>query len=276
MFLRRTPYALLRTPKMKHTPQSIYRKKKTGEKITCLSLYDFPTARIADEVGVDLLMVGDSVGMVLSGHENTLSVTVETMLYHTKAVSQAVRQALVVADMPVHSYDDPDHALRNAKRFLQEGGADAVKLEGGRTIQAQLQRLIAAGIPVMGHLGMLPQSVGSQFHIYGKTDAEIKTILEDAQMLDRLGVFAITLECIPAQLAAQITQTVECPTIGIGAGIGTDGQILVLYDILGIHSQVSPRFVRRYAKFEEEIKKAILRYDRDIKKKKFPSSRESF
>ncbi len=260
---------------MKHTPQSIYSKKARKEKITCLSLYDHPTARMADEAGVDLLMVGDSVGMVLLGHENTLGVSVENMLYHTKAVASAVCQALIVADMPAHSYDEPEAAFKNAQRFLQDG-ADAVKLEGGASIQPQIQKIIASGIPVMGHLGMLPQSAGSQFHVHGKTDAEAKAILEDARMLDRLGVFAITLECIPAKLAGEITRAVKCPTIGIGAGAATDGQILVLYDILGIRSKVSPRFVRRYAKLEEIIGKAIKRYCRDVVKKKFPSSKESF
>lgn len=261
---------------MKHTPQILYSKKQAGEKITSLSLYDYPTARIADEAGVDILMVGDSVGMVLLGHKNTLSMTMDPMLYHTKAVSQAVRRALVVADMPAHSYEDPDMALLNAKRFLEEGGADAVKLEGGKKIQEQIQKLITWGIPVMGHLGMLPQTAGSQFQVQGKKDAEAKAILEEARMLDWLGVFAITLECIPAKLAVEITRAVKCPTIGIGAGVGTDGQVLVLYDILGIQSSVAPRFVRRYAKLEDEIRKAIQQYCRDVNKKKFPSTKESF
>ena len=261
---------------MKQTPQSIVEKKKRGEKITALSLYDYASARIAEEAGVDILMVGDSVGMVFLGHSNTLSVTVENILYHTRAVTRAARQTLVVADMPIHSYEDPETALRNAKRFLEEGGADAVKLEGGIKIQPQIQKLVAAGIPVMGHLGMLPQTAGSQFHVQGKTPEEAKAILDDAQALARLGVFSMVLECIPATLAATITQAVNCPTIGIGAGAGTDGQVLVLQDILGIRSNVSPRFVRRYANFEETMKKAIRHYCRDVAGKKFPSRKESF
>ncbi|HOW59199.1 MAG TPA: 3-methyl-2-oxobutanoate hydroxymethyltransferase [Candidatus Omnitrophota bacterium] len=261
---------------MKLTPKNIYEKKQAGSKITVLSLYDYPSARIADEAGVDILMIGDSVAMVLLGHENTLGVTMEHMLYHTVAVSQAVRKGLVVADMPAHSYDDPEIALKNAKRFLEEGHADAVKLEGGSKVLNQVQKLIALGIPVMGHLGMLPQTSGSQFHVQGKTPEEAKVILEDAKMLDRLGVFAIVLECIPAKLAAEITQAVKCPTIGIGAGPETDGQVLVLQDILGIRSNVSPRFVRRYADLETIIKKAVQSYCQDVIKGQFPSKKESF
>ncbi len=261
---------------MKHTSRSIIEKKKQGKRITALSLYDYPSARIAEEAGVDLLMVGDSVGMVFLGQPSTRDVTVEDILYHTRAVTRAARQTFVVADMPIHSYEDPETALQNAKRFIDEGGADAVKLEGGIKIQPQIQKLVAAGIPVMGHLGLLPQSTGSQFHVHGKTPEEAKAILDDAKALDRLGVFAIVLECVPATLAAAVTQAVPCPTIGIGAGAGTDGQVLVLQDILGIRSSVSPRFVRRYAKLEEIMKKAIRGYCRDVLRGKFPSHKESF
>ncbi len=262
---------------MKHTPKTIYLKKQAGEKIVSLSLYDFPTARIADQAGVDLIMVGDSVGMVLLGHPSTLAMTVEQMLYHTAAVSKAVKRALVVADMPAHSYDDPATALRNARRFLKESGADAVKLEGGSKVRDQIKELVAAGIPVMGHAGMLPQGIGDgKYRVYGKESAEAKEIFEDAKLLDQLGVFSIVLECIPAKLAAEITRAVRCPTIGIGAGPSTDGQVLVLQDLLGIRSGVSPRFVRRYAKLEEAIQKAVGRFCRDVRKKKFPSKKESF
>ncbi len=261
---------------LKQTPQSIADQKKKGQKISCLSLYDYPTARIADEAGVDLLMVGDSLAMVLLGHENTLTVSMDHMIYHTRAVSKAAKKALIVADMPYQSYEEPEQALKNAQRFLSEGGADAVKLEGGVKIQSQVQRLLASGIPVMGHVGMLPQTVGDRFYVHGKTKEEAKAILEDARLLDRLGVFAIVLECVPAGLAAEITQAVKCPTIGIGAGPETDGQVLVLYDILGIRSKVNPRFVRRYADLEGVIKKAIQEYCSDIKNKKFPSLNESF
>jgi 3-methyl-2-oxobutanoate hydroxymethyltransferase len=262
---------------MKITPQAIYSKKQTGEKIVSLSLYDFPTARIADEAGVDLIMVGDSVGMVLSGHENTLGVTIEHMLYHTVAVSKAVKRATVVADMPVHSYDDPESALSNAQRFLKEAGADAVKLEGGTKVRAQVQRLVAAEIPVMGHVGMLPQNIGNgKYRVYGKNPEEAKVILEDAKLLDKVGVFSLVLECVPSKLAEEITKTVRCPTIGIGAGSSTDGQVLVFQDLLGIRSGVSPRFVRRYANLEEILGKAARSFCRDVRRKKFPSKKESF
>ena len=262
---------------MKHTPQTIYSKKQAGEKITSLSLYDYPSARIADEAGVDIIMVGDSVGMALLGHENTLGMTMEHMLYHTQAVAKAVKRALVVADMPIHSYNDPEIALKNAQRFLREAGADAVKLEGGATIQPQIEKLMTEGISVMGHVGMLPQSIGDgKYRVYGKDPDEAKTILEDAKLLDRLGAFAIVLECVPAKLAAEITKAVRCPTIGIGAGPATDGQVLVFQDLLGIRSGVSPRFVRRYANLEAIIKKAAGDYCRDVQNKRFPSKKESF
>jgi 3-methyl-2-oxobutanoate hydroxymethyltransferase len=263
--------------RMKHTPQTIYSKKQAGEPVVSLSLYDYPSARIADEAGIDLLIVGDSVGMVLFGHENTLGMTMEHMLYHTKAVARAVKRALVVADMPVHSYNDPVTALANAQRFIREAGADAVKLEGGTKIQAQVQKLMAEGIPVMGHVGMLPQTVGDgKYRVYGKDPDEASAVLEDAKLLDRLGAFAIVLECVPVKLAAEITKAVQCPTIGIGAGAVTDGQVLVFHDLLGIRSGVSPRFVRRYAQLEEIMKKAARDYCLDVKKKQFPSKKESF
>ena len=262
---------------MKHTPQTIHSKKQAGEKITSLSLYDYPSARIADGAGVDVLMVGDSVGMVLLGHENTFGMTIEHMLYHTAAVVKGVKCSLVVADMPIHSYKDPEQAFVNAKRLIQEAGADAVKLEGGVKIQAQIQKLVAEGISVMGHVGMLPQSVGDgKYRVYGKDPEEAEMILDDAKLLDRMGAFAIVLECVPAKLAARITQAVKCPTIGIGAGSETDGQVLVFHDLLGIRSGVSPRFVRRYANLEAIMKKAAVDYCHDVQKKKFPSSKESF
>lgn len=262
---------------MKHTPQSIYSKKQAGEKIVSLSLYDFPSARIADEAGIDVVMVGDSVGMVLLGHDSTLNVTIEHMLYHTAAVAKGVKRALVVADMPIHSYNDPELAFMNAQRLVREAGADAVKLEGGVKIQAQVQKLVTEGISVMGHIGMLPQSIGDRkYRVYGKDPAEAEAILKDAQLLDRMGVFAMVLECVPVKLAAEITKAVQCPTIGIGAGPATDGQVLVFQDLLGLRSGVSPRFVRRYADLEGIMKKAAGYFCRDVRGKKFPSKKESF
>ncbi len=262
---------------MKLTPQSIYSKKQAGELITSLSLYDYPSARIADEAGVDIVMIGDSVGMALLGHENTLSMTMEPMLYHTQAVARAVKSALVVADMPVHTYNDPNLALLNAQRFLREAGADAVKLEGGIKVQVQVQKLVTEGVSVMGHIGMLPQSIGDgKYRVYGKDPEEAESILQDAKILDQTGVFAIVLECVPSKLAAEITRAVQCPTIGIGAGAATDGQVLVFQDLLGVRSGVSPRFVRRYANIEEIMKKAARSFCADVKKRNFPSKKESF
>jgi 3-methyl-2-oxobutanoate hydroxymethyltransferase len=262
---------------MKHTSQAIYSKKQAGEKIVSLSLYDYPSARIADEAGVDVIIVGDSVGMVLLGHENTLGVTIEHMLYHTAAVAKGVKRALVVADMPVHSYNDPEKALMNAQRLIREAGADAVKLEGGVKIQAQIQKLVTEGIPVMGHVGMLPQSIGDgKYRVYGKDPDEAENVLEDAKLLDRMGAFAVVLECVPSKFAGEITKAVRCPTIGIGAGPATDGQVLVFHDLLGIRSGVSPRFVRSYADIEAIMKKAASDYCRDVQGKKFPSKKESF
>lgn len=262
---------------MKLTSQSIYARKQSGEKITSLSLYDYPSARIADEAGVDVIMVGDSVGMVLLGHENTLGMTIEHMLYHTAAVTKGVKRALVVADMPIHSYDEPERALVNAQRLVREAGADAVKLEGGVKIQAQVEKLVTEGISVMGHVGMLPQNIGDgKYRVYGKDPEEAARILEDAKFLDRAGVFSIVLECVPAKLAAEITKAVGCPTIGIGAGSATDGQVLVFHDLLGVRSGVSPRFVRRYADLEQIMKKAASDFCRDVQKSTFPSKKESF
>ncbi|MFH0984371.1 MAG: 3-methyl-2-oxobutanoate hydroxymethyltransferase [Candidatus Omnitrophota bacterium] len=262
---------------MKLTAQSIYARKQSGEKITSLSLYDYPSARIADEAGVDVIMVGDSVGMVLLGHENTLGMTIEHMLYHTAAVAKGVKRALVVADMPIHSYNDPERALVNAQRLIREAGADAVKLEGGVKIQAQVQKLMTEGISVMGHVGMLPQNIGDgKYRVYGKDPEEAALILEDAKLLDRMGVFSIVLECVPSKLAEEITKAVKCPTIGIGAGPATDGQVLVFHDLLGVRSGVSPRFVRRYADLEKIMKNAASEYCRDVQQSAFPSKKESF
>jgi 3-methyl-2-oxobutanoate hydroxymethyltransferase len=262
---------------MKLKPEDIYSKKRKGEKITALTAYDFPTARILDEAGVDIIMVGDSLGMVLLGHANTRGVTLKDILYHTRPVSKATKRALVVADMPYQSYRTPEEALQNAEELVKDAKADAVKLEGGASIEPQVRKLVMRGVPVMGHVGMLPQSIGNgKFRVYGKTNEEAEAILKDAKLLDRLGVFAIVLECMPAKLAKRITAAVKCPTIGIGAGAGTDGQILVLHDMLGIRTAVSPRFVRRYATIEAGIRKAVQKYCKDVAKKRFPSAKESF
>jgi len=263
---------------MRLTAKTIYDKKKNKEKIVALTAYDFPFARILDEAGIDIVLVGDSLGMVLLGYESTLPVTMREMLHHTRAASKAVKKALLVADMPFGSYDTADRALRNAKRFLKEGGADAVKLEGGEKICEKVKALIDAGVPVMGHLGMMPQTASllGGYRVQGKEKKEAKKMIQEAGLLDRLGVFALVLECVPARLAEKITRQIKCPTIGIGAGIKTDGQILVLHDMLGFKSKVHPRFVRQYANLEAVIQKAVETYRTDVLAGRFPAAKESY
>jgi len=262
---------------MRLSAKAIFDKKKKREKIVALTAYDYPTARILDEAGLDIILVGDSLGMVLLGYDTTLPVTMEEMLHHTKAVSRAVRRALVVADMPYRSYTSPRKAVANAQCFVKVG-ADAVKLEGGRRVQKQVEAILAARIPVMGHVGMTPQSVKQTggYRVQRRVPQQAEAILKDAQLLDRLGVFSIVIECIPRDLGTRITGNVQCPTLGIGAGAGTDGQILVLHDMLGFSASVHPRFVRAYAKLEPEIRKAAKNYYRDVKTGRYPSEAESY
>lgn len=263
---------------MRLTAKAIYDKKKKKEKIVALTAYDFPSARILNEAGVDIVLVGDSLGMVLLGYESTVPVTMRQMLHHTRPVAKAVTRALVVADMPFGSYDTVDRALRNAKRFLKEGRAAAVKLEGGERIQKEIKALIGAGVPVMGHLGMTPQTANllGGYRVQGKEKKEAEKIMREALLLDRLGVFALVLECIPSSLAERITRQVKCPTIGIGAGVKTDGQILVLHDMLGFKSDVHPRFVRQYAHLEAVIQKAVEVYRKDVLAGRFPAAKETY
>ena len=263
---------------MRLTPKAIRDKKAKKEKIAVLTAYDFPFARMFDAAGVDVVLVGDSLGMVVLGHASTVPVTMRDMLHHTRAVSRAVKQALVVADMPFGSYAAPDQALRNALRLVKEAGADAVKLEGGRSVEKQVSRLVKAGIPVMGHIGMTPQTAGGLggYKVQGRDPKQAAQISADAKCLDGLGVFAMVLECVPSALAAKITRQVKCPTIGIGAGAGTDGQVLVMHDMLGIESGVRPRFVRRYAELEKTVSQAAQNYLSDVRSGKFPSKTESF
>lgn len=253
-------------------------QKKSNEKITVLTAYDFPTAKILDESGIDIILVGDSLGMVVLGYDSTVPVTMRDMLHHTKAVRRAVQKSLVVMDMPFGSYDTTERALRNAKRAIKEAGAGAVKLEGAFQIKEQLEALISNGIPVMGHIGMTPQTASSLggYKVQGKDEESAKKILEEAKLLEKLGVFSIVLECVPAKLAEEITHQIKCPTIGIGAGSKTDGQVLVLHDMLGFEGKVSPKFVRKYTSIEGEIKKAVASYQSDVRAAKFPTEKESF
>lgn len=253
--------------------------KKQKDKITALTAYDVQTAHLLDEAGVELLLVGDSLGMVVLGYETTLAVTMEDMLHHTKAVVRGTRRALVITDMPFMSYQTgvPD-ALVNAGRLLKEAGAHGVKLEGGRTILPQVTALVQAGIPVLGHLGLTPQSVHQigGFKVQGRDHTQADRLREDALALEEAGAFAIVLECVPAALAMEISQSLSIPTIGIGAGSDCDGQILVINDLLGMSANFKPKFVRRYANLHQVITDAVQDYIADVKTQNFPTEEESF
>ena len=263
---------------MRLTVKAIRDKKAKGEKTTALTAYDFSFAAILDACAIDIILVGDSLGMVLLGYDSTVPVSMREMLHHTKAVSRAVKHALLVADMPFGSYDHEDRALRNAVRFLKEAGADAVKLEGGFRVERQMEALVRNGIPVMGHLGMTPQTATTLggYRVQGKEKERADEIFKEALLLDKLGVFSIVLECMPMNLAGDITKAVRCPTIGIGAGSKTDGQILVLHDMLGLQSKVHPKFVKAYAALEQETQRAVIQYRDEVLSGKFPAGKESY
>ena len=249
------------------------------QKITCLTAYDYPTARLLDEAGVDVILVGDSLGMVVLGHENTLSVTIEEMLHHTRAVRRGTRRALVVADMPYGSYHaDLAASLHNAMRFVKEAGAEAVKVEGGERRLELISRLTEAEIPVMGHVGLTPQSVNALggYRVQGKTADAAEQLIRDARAVEAAGAFAVVLEAVPRELAAQITRELRIPTIGIGAGPDCDGQILVVHDLLGLTFSQTPKFARQYANVGEIISKAVREYCDDVRESGFPSDGESY
>lgn len=253
--------------------------KRKGQKIACLTAYDALIARLLDEAGVDVLLVGDSLGNVVQGHETTIPVTLEDIIYHTRAVKRGAGRALVVSDMPFMSFQvHADEAFRNAGRLMKEAGAGAVKLEGGGRIVEAVARMTEAGIPVMGHLGLTPQSI-NQFGSYrprGRDADEAQRILDDAKALEDAGAFAIVLEKIPAELAARVSASVTIPTIGIGAGPQCDGQILVYTDMLGLTRDFNPRFVRRYENLHQNITSAVQRYTEDVRTQSFPSEAESY
>lgn len=257
----------------------IVRMKKAGQPIAMLTAYDYYTARFLDECGIDGVLVGDSANMVFYGEETTLSITVDQMIYHTRAVSRAVKHALVIADMPFMSYQvNAEDALRNAGRFLKEAGAAAVKMEGGVAMAPTIKRVVEAGIPVMGHIGLVPQSVHrfGGYGVQGKTEDAQRYLLESAQALSDAGCFSVVLESIPAELASQITSKISIPTIGIGAGVGCDGQILVTNDLLGLFPDFRPKFVRRYAELAATMKEAFTKYRDDVRGRKFPGPDESY
>jgi 3-methyl-2-oxobutanoate hydroxymethyltransferase len=265
-------------------PELLQRKSFAADssnrkKISCLTAYDYPSARIVDEAGVDVVLVGDSVSMVVLGYDSTLPLTLEEALHHTKAVRRGVRHALVVADMPYGSYHgDMNEALKNAMRFVKEAGAEAVKVEGGERRLELIAKLSEAEIPVMGHIGLTPQSVNAfgGYRVQGKTPSAAEQLLRDARSVEAAGAFAIVLEGIPRELAAEITRTVRIPTIGIGAGPDCDGQILVLHDMIGLTFQTPPKFARRYANVGDIIASAVKEYCADVQSGSFPSDAESY
>lgn len=261
------------------TTESLVNMKRRGERFACLTAYDALIARIFDEAGIDLLLVGDSVGNVVQGHETTIPVTLDEIIYHTKAVLRGVHRAMVVSDMPFMSYQVSAHeAFRNAGRLMKEAGAGAVKLEGGERVVESVWNMTRAGIPVMGHLGLTPQSI-HQFGSYkarGKTNEEAEQIVKDAIALEQAGAFSIVLEKIPADLASQVSKAISIPTIGIGAGPGCDGQILVYTDMLGLTKDFHPRFVRRYDNLYERVGNCAEQYIRDTRDNSFPSPEESY
>jgi 3-methyl-2-oxobutanoate hydroxymethyltransferase len=258
----------------KVTTLTFRQKKERGEPITMLTAYDYPTALAVDNAGVDSILVGDSLAMVVLGYENTLSVTMEDMLHHSRAVARGARSAMLIGDMPFMSYQvSVEEATRNAGRFLQQGGMDAVKLEGGRERADAIRSITGAGIPVMGHLGLTPQSVNQLggFRAQGKTAAAAKRLVEDALLLEEAGCFSIVLESVPARLAELISKKLSIPTIGIGAGVGCDGQVLVTHDVLGLFDRFTPKFVKKYANFHQEMHKAFTEYIDDVETKRFPA-----
>ncbi len=263
----------------KITTVSLRDKKEKGEKIVALTAYDYVTAKILNTVGVDLILVGDTLGMVVLGYENTIPVSMEEMIHHTKAVKRGNKFALLVGDMPFMSYQESiPVAIRNAGRFIKEGGAEAVKLEGGKEVADKVKALVDIGIPVLGHIGLTPQSVYKMggYKVQGKETGQAKKILEDAKIIQEAGAFAVVLECVPKELAKKITEKLSIPTIGIGAGPFCDGQILVSHDLLGLFGEFKPRFVRQYANLSETMFQAFKGFCQDVKEKNFPKEGESF
>ena len=264
--------------RQKITTRTFQRKKQRGQPITMLTAYDYPTARAIDQAGIDSILVGDSLGMVVLGYANTLPVTMEDMLHHCRAVKRGAEYALLVGDMPFMSYQaSVQDAVRNAGRFLQEAGMDAVKLEGGRERADAVQAIVSAGIPVMGHLGLTPQSVHQfgGFRPQGMENQAARRLLQDAQILQEAGCFSLVLESVPTRLATYVSQQIDIPTIGIGAGAGCDGQVLVTHDLLGLFDRFTPRFVKKYASFHGEMLGAFQAYKSEVEAGVFPAQEHS-
>lgn len=261
------------------TTHSIQAMKNRGEKIAMLTAYDYSTACILDEAGIDILLVGDSASNVMAGHETTLPITLDQMIYHAQSVVRAVNRAMVVVDLPFGSYQsNSEIALSSAIRIMKESGAHAVKLEGGEEVEESIRRILRAGIPVMGHLGLTPQSIYKfgTYSVRAKEDAEAQKLKDDAKLLDGLGCFSLVLEKIPAALAKEVSESIDIPTIGIGAGKNCDGQVLVTQDMLGITREFKPRFLRRYLELFDLIEEATRRYIADVKSKDFPNDQEQY
>jgi 3-methyl-2-oxobutanoate hydroxymethyltransferase len=272
------PYLKPERPEKVNAP-SLKASKQRGERLVCLTAYDFPTARIVDEAGIDIILVGDSLGNVVLGYGNTVPVTLDEILIHLKAVRRAVQRALLVADMPYGSFHTgPDDAVRNALRLVKEGGAEAVKLEGGHKRVQLVKRLVDEEIAVMGHIGLTPQSINKlgAYRVQGKTAVTARQLLDDARALEDAGAFAIVLEVVPREIASLITESISIPTIGIGAGAGCDIQVLVLHDMLGLSFGKLARFVRPYANLHEVITEAVTRYADDVRGGTYPSNDESY
>lgn len=261
------------------TTKSLVDMKSNGEKISMLTAYDFTMAQIVDGAGIDVILVGDSASNVMAGHETTLPITLDQMIYHATSVVRAINRALVVVDLPFGSYQsDPKEALRSAIRIMKESGGHAVKLEGGKEVKESIKRILHAGIPVMGHLGLTPQSIYKfgTYTVRAKEEQEAEKLKSDAKMLEKMGCFALVLEKVPAKLAKEVAESISIPVIGIGAGNGVDGQVLVVHDMLGMTHEFNPRFLRRYADLHEEMTKAFQNYRDDVKSRAFPSDDEQY
>lgn len=264
---------------MKNTTTSIMQMKNSGHKISMLTAYDYTTARLLDEAGVNTILVGDSLGNVILGYEDTISVTVEDMIHHSAAVARGAKNALVVTDLPFMSYQTSVYdAVVNAGRLMKEGRAGAVKLEGGKEVCPQIKAIVSAGIPVVAHLGLTPQSINTfgGFKVQGKTEAAAKKLIEDAEAVEEAGAFLLVLECVPAKLAKLVTESINIPTIGIGAGAGCDGQVLVIYDMLGMFSDFKPKFVKHFANAGDVIREAVKTYIAEIDDGTFPAEEHCY
>lgn len=265
--------------KRKVTTRRLIEMKQRGEKIAMLTAYDYSMAKLIDEAGIDVILVGDSASNVMAGNVTTLPITLDQMIYHGKSVMKAVQRALVVVDMPFGTYQgNSKEALASAIRIMKETHADCIKLEGGAEIRESIERILCAGIPIMGHLGLTPQSINKfgTYAVRAKEEAEAQKLIEDAKLLEEIGCFALVLEKIPASLATRVSQELSIPTIGIGAGGGTDGQVLVMHDMLGINKGFSPRFLRRYADLSTIITDAVGNYVDDVKNRDFPNEKEQY